>query len=137
MKIRESLLDINRERVTDDVMKEDVEILLNYGPLACILNMEDDWIFRSMCIILNMNENEEIFTKTRAGESALIQFKKLCMEHRKDIEKYTPRISGAISIKDIATEFAKNDFENEKIAKIIFVCILFMFNDIANKNYAN
>lgn len=137
MKIRESLLDINRERVTDDVMKEDAEILLNYGPLACVLNMEDDWIFRSMCIILNMNENEEIFTKTRAGESALIQFKKLCMEHRKDIEKYTPRISGAISIKDIATEFAKNDFENEKIAKIIFVCILFMFNDIANKNYAN
>lgn len=118
-------------------MKKDVEILLNYGPLACILNMEDDWIFRSMCVILNMNENKEIFTKTRQGESALIQFKKLCMEHRKDIEKYTPRISGAISIKDIATEFAKNDFENEKIAKIIFVCILFMFNDIANKNYAN
>lgn len=137
MKIRESLLDANRERVTDDVMRRDTEILLNYGPLACVLNMEDDWIFRSMCIILNMNENKEIFTKTRQGESALIQFKKLCMEHRKDIEKYTPRVSGAISIKDIATEFAKNDFESEKIAKIIFVCILFMFNDIINKNYAN
>lgn len=137
MKIRESLLDANRERVTDDVMRRDTEILLNYGPLACVLNMEDDWIFRSMCIILNMNENKEIFTKTRQGESALIQFKKLCMEHRKDIEKYTPRVSGVISIKDIATEFAKNDFESEKIAKIIFVCILFMFNDIINKNYAN
>lgn len=130
-------MDINTERVTGDVMKRDVEILLNYGPLACILNMEDDWIFRSMCIILNMNENKDVFTKTRPGESALIQFKKLCMEYKKDIEKYTPRISGAISIKDIATEFAKNDFENEKIAKIIFVCILFMFNDIVKGNYAN
>lgn len=130
-------MDANRERVTEDVMRRDAEILLNYGPLACVLNMEDDWIFRSMCIILNMNENEEIFTKTRQGESALIQFKKLCMEYRKDIMKYIPRISGEISIRDIATEFVKNDFENEKIAKIIFVCILFMFNDIIKKNYEN
>ena len=130
-------MDINRRRVTGDVMTRDVEILLNYGPLACVLNMEDDWIFRSMCIILNMNENEEVFTKTKSGESALIQFKKLCTEYRKDIEKYTPRISGAISIKDIIIEFVKNDFENEKIAKIIFVCILFMFNDIIRGNHAN
>lgn len=130
-------MDANRERVTEDVMRRDAEILLNYGPLACILNMEDDWIFRSMCIILNMNENEEIFKKTRPGESALIQFKKLCTEYRKDIMKYTPRISGAISIRDIATEFAKNDFEDEKTAKIIFVCILFMFNDIIKRNYEN
>lgn len=130
-------MDINRGRVTGDVMTRDVEILLNYGPLACVLNMEDDWIFRSMCIILNMNENEEVFTKTKSGESALIQFKKLCTEYRKDIEKYTPRISGAISIKDIIIEFVKNDFENEKIAKIIFVCILFMFNDIIRGNHAN
>lgn len=130
-------MSINQERVTEDVMRKDAEVLLNHGPLACVLNMEDDWVFRSMCIILNMNENEEIFAKTRLGESILIQFKKLCTEYKKDIEKYTPRISGAISIKDIATEFAKNDFENEKIAKIVFVCILFMFNDIIKRNHAN
>lgn len=118
-------------------MRRDAEILLHYGPLACVLNMEDDWIFRSICVISNMNENEEVFTKTRPGEATLIQFKKLCTEYRENILKYTPHISGAVSIKDIATEFVKNDFENEKIAKIIFVCILFMFNDIIKKNYAN